>query len=55
MIGIPAMTIAAVLTYLEEPASGAGFAPLLAAIIAAFIAGVRKHRADDEMAAGKQL
>jgi undecaprenyl-diphosphatase len=39
MIGIPAMTIAAVLTYLEEPASGSEFAPLLVAIIAAFIAG----------------
>jgi len=39
LIGIPAMTIAAVLTYLEEPASGTGYAPLLVAIIAAFIAG----------------
>ena len=39
LIGIPAMTIAAVLTWLEEPASGSGVAPLLAAIIAAFIAG----------------
>jgi len=39
MIGIPAMTIAAVLTYLEEPASGSAFAPLLVAVIAAFIAG----------------
>jgi undecaprenyl-diphosphatase len=39
LIGIPAMTIAAVLTYLEEPVSGSGFAPLLVAIIAAFIAG----------------
>ncbi len=39
LIGIPAMTIASVLTYLEEPASGSGVAPLLVAIIAAFIAG----------------
>jgi undecaprenyl-diphosphatase len=39
LIGIPAMTIAAVLTYFEEPVSGSGFAPLLVAIIAAFIAG----------------
>jgi len=39
LIGIPAMTIAALLTYLEEPAAGTGFAPLLVAIIAAFIAG----------------
>ena len=39
MIGIPAMTIAALLTYLEEPAAGSEFAPLLVAIIAAFIAG----------------
>ena len=39
LIGIPAMTIASVLTFLEEPASGTGFAPLLVAIIAAFIAG----------------
>jgi undecaprenyl-diphosphatase len=39
LIGIPAMTIASVLTFLEEPASGTGFAPLLAAIIAAFLAG----------------
>jgi undecaprenyl-diphosphatase len=39
LIGIPAMTIASVLTYLEEPASGTGFAPLLVAIIAAFLAG----------------
>jgi undecaprenyl-diphosphatase len=39
LIGIPAMTIAAVLTYLEEPVSGSGVAPLLVAIIAAFIAG----------------
>ncbi len=39
LIGIPAMTIASVLTYLAEPASGSGVAPLLAAIIAAFIAG----------------
>jgi undecaprenyl pyrophosphate phosphatase UppP len=39
LIGIPAMTIAAVLTYLEEPVSGTGYVPLLVAIIAAFIAG----------------
>src|SRR4030042_4926046 len=39
LIGIPAMTIASVLTFLEEPAAGTGFAPLLVAIIAAFIAG----------------
>jgi undecaprenyl-diphosphatase len=39
LIGIPAMTIASVLTYGEEPASGTGFAPLLVAIIAACIAG----------------
>jgi undecaprenyl-diphosphatase len=39
LIGIPAMTIASVLTWLGEPASGSGAAPLLAAIIAAFIAG----------------
>jgi len=39
LIGIPAMTIASVLTWLGEPASGSGFAPLLAAILAAFIAG----------------
>jgi len=37
LIGIPAMTIATVLTFLEEPASGAGFGPLVIAIIAAFI------------------
>ena len=39
LIGIPAMTIAAVLTYLEEPAAGTESGPLLVAIIAAFIAG----------------
>jgi undecaprenyl-diphosphatase len=39
LIGIPAMTIAAVLTYMEEPVSGSGYLPLLVAIIAAFIAG----------------
>jgi len=33
------MRIAAVLTFLEEPASGAEFAPLLVAISAAFIPG----------------
>ena len=39
LIGIPAMTIASVLTILEEPAAGTGFVPLLVAIIAAFVAG----------------
>jgi len=39
LIGIPAMTVAAALTFLEEPASGTGFAPLVVAIIAAFVAG----------------
>jgi undecaprenyl-diphosphatase len=39
LIGIPAMTIASVLTFLEEPASGTGFATLLVAITMAFIAG----------------
>ncbi|HUW86640.1 MAG TPA: undecaprenyl-diphosphate phosphatase [Methanoregula sp.] len=39
LIGIPAMTVATVLTFLEEPASGAGSGPLVIAVIAAFIAG----------------
>ncbi|MCK9592454.1 MAG: undecaprenyl-diphosphate phosphatase [Methanoregula sp.] len=39
LIGIPAMTIASVLTFLEEPASGTGFEPLVVAVLAAFIAG----------------
>jgi len=39
IIGIPAMTIASVLTFVEEPASGTGFGPLAVAIIAAFLAG----------------
>jgi undecaprenyl-diphosphatase len=39
LIGIPAMTIASVLTFLEEPAAGTGFGPLLVATIAAFVAG----------------
>lgn len=39
LIGIPAMTIAAVLTFLEEPVAATGFTPLIVAIIAAFIAG----------------
>lgn len=39
LIGIPAMTIATVVTFLEEPASGTGFMPLLVAVIAAFCAG----------------
>ena len=39
LIAIPAMTVAAGLTFLEEPATGTGFTFLLVAIIAAFIAG----------------
>ena len=39
LIGIPAMTLASALTFMEEPASGTGFAPLVVAIIAAFLAG----------------
>jgi undecaprenyl-diphosphatase len=39
LIGIPAMIIASGLTYMEGQASGIGFFPLMAAIIAAFIAG----------------
>jgi undecaprenyl-diphosphatase len=39
LIGIPAMTIATVLTFLKEPASGTGFAQLVVAVIAAFISG----------------
>jgi undecaprenyl-diphosphatase len=39
LIGIPAMTVASVLTFLEEPASGTGFAPLVVAVLAAFLAG----------------
>jgi len=39
LIGIPAMIVASVLTFMEEPVSGSGFAPLMVAIIAAFIAG----------------
>ena len=39
LIGIPAMTIATVLTYLGEPASGTGFAPMVVAVVAAFAAG----------------
>jgi len=39
LIGIPAMTIAAALTFMNEPAAGTGFTPLLVGIIAAFIAG----------------
>lgn len=39
LIAIPAMTVAAALTFLEEPATGTGFALLLVAVIAAFIAG----------------
>jgi len=39
LIGIPAMTLASLLTFMEEPASGTGFAPLVIAIVAAFLAG----------------
>jgi len=39
LIGIPAMVLASMLTVIEEPVSGTGFAPLLVAIIAAFLAG----------------
>jgi undecaprenyl-diphosphatase len=39
LIGIPAMSVATVLTFLDEPASGVEIAPLVIAIIAAFIAG----------------
>ncbi len=39
LIGIPAMIIASVLTFLDEPVSGSGLTPLVVAIIAAFIAG----------------
>ena len=39
LIGIPAMIIASGLTYMEGPASGIGLLPLVAAVIAAFIAG----------------
>ena len=39
LIGIPAMTIAAVLTLMSEPSAGTGIAPLLVAVIAAFCAG----------------
>ncbi len=39
LVGIPAMTIASAITFLDEPASGTGFAPLAVAVIAAFIAG----------------
>jgi undecaprenyl-diphosphatase len=39
LIGIPAMTIASVLTFLEEPAAGTGLGPLAAGVLAAFIAG----------------
>jgi undecaprenyl-diphosphatase len=44
LIGIPAMTIATVLTYLEEPASGTGFAPMVVAVVAAFAAGYASIR-----------
>ena len=33
------MTIAAALTFMDEPAAGTGFAPLLVGVIAAFVAG----------------
>ena len=39
LIGIPAMTIAAVLTFMEGPASGTTSGPLVIAVIAAFLAG----------------
>ena len=39
LIGIPAMTIATVLTFMSEPSAGTGVAPLLVAVIAAFCAG----------------
>jgi len=39
LIGIPAMTVATMLTLNENPTAGTGLAPLVAAIIAAFIAG----------------
>jgi undecaprenyl-diphosphatase len=39
MIGIPAMTIASVLTFLEEPAMAVTFTPLAVSTITAFIAG----------------
>ena len=39
LIGIPAMSVATLLTFFDEPAAGVGFAPLVAGIIAAFIAG----------------
>jgi undecaprenyl-diphosphatase len=39
LIGIPAMIIASGLTYMEGPASGIGFLPMIVAVIAAFLAG----------------
>jgi len=39
LIGIPAMTIASVLTFMDEPSAGTGFPPLLVGVIAAFVAG----------------
>jgi undecaprenyl-diphosphatase len=39
IIGIPAMIIASVVTFMEEPGAGVQVMPLVAAIIAAFIAG----------------
>ncbi len=39
LIGIPAMTIASVLTFMDKPTAGTGFAQLLAGVIAAFVAG----------------
>lgn len=39
MIGIPAMTIASVLTFLEEPAVTVGFGHLAVATVTAFVAG----------------
>ena len=39
LIGIPAMTIASALTFMDQPAAGTGFVPLLVGVIAAFGAG----------------
>jgi undecaprenyl-diphosphatase len=39
LIGIPAMTIASVVTFLEEPAGTVTFAPLAVATVTAFISG----------------
>jgi len=39
LIGIPAMTIASALTYMDQPVPGTGFAPLLVGVVTAFVAG----------------